>query len=227
MRAPTKAPNELVSSVAFEFETPGSTGGPPVHRGGSPRREVEEGGNAPANLLWNRSPKVREGQQPSPTPKAFGVLPGGRIAALKRAAGSEIFFPALRHSARRASFRGRCRKRCEKKVKKALLLFHRGHEHSGRWQETVDSLGLEEVAIFAWDARGHGRSPGKRGAAQELSDVIKDVEAFVRLIAECYEIALEHMILFAHSLAAVTVSAWVTITPRRFAGLFWRRQPSR
>jgi len=48
MRAPTKAPNELVSSVAFEFETPGSTGGPPVRRGGSPRRGVEEGGKAPA-----------------------------------------------------------------------------------------------------------------------------------------------------------------------------------
>ena len=40
---------------------------------------------------------------------------------------------------------------------KALLLFHRGHEHSGRWQETVDSLGLNDIAVFAWDARGHGR----------------------------------------------------------------------
>ena len=40
---------------------------------------------------------------------------------------------------------------------KALLLFHRGHEHSGRWQETVDSLEVDDVAIFAWDARGHGQ----------------------------------------------------------------------
>ena len=59
----------------------------------------------------------------------------------------------------------------------ALLLFHRGHEHSGRWQETVDALGLEDVAIFAWDARGHGRSPGARGAANDLTDIIKDVDA--------------------------------------------------
>ena len=35
----------------------------------------------------------------------------------------------------------------------ALVLFHRGHEHSGRWQETVESLGLEDVAVVAWDAR--------------------------------------------------------------------------
>ena len=38
-----------------------------------------------------------------------------------------------------------------KPTDKALLLFHRGHEHSGRWQETVDSLSLDAVAIFAWD----------------------------------------------------------------------------
>src|SRR6266487_3242049 len=48
---------------------------------------------------------------------------------------------------------------------KAVLLFHRGHEHSGRWQETIDLLGLQDIAVFAWDARGHGRSPGERGAA--------------------------------------------------------------
>ncbi len=60
----------------------------------------------------------------------------------------------------------------EEKIEKALLLFHRGHEHSGRWSETVDSLGLKDATIFAWDARGHGRSPGERGAARDLTDVI-------------------------------------------------------
>ncbi|MGH8093075.1 MAG: bifunctional alpha/beta hydrolase/class I SAM-dependent methyltransferase [Chthoniobacterales bacterium] len=96
-----------------------------------------------------------------------------------------------------------------KKAEKALLLFHRGHEHSGRWQETVESLGLEDVAVFAWDARGHGRSPGERGAARELTDVIRDVDAFVRHIAERHGVPLENMIVLAHSLAAVTVAAWV------------------
>ncbi len=64
-------------------------------------------------------------------------------------------------------------------------------------------------AIFAWDARGHGRSAGERGAARDLADMIKDVDAFVRQIAQRYEIALENMIVLAHSLAAVTVTAWV------------------
>ena len=91
----------------------------------------------------------------------------------------------------------------------ALLLFHRGHEHSGRWQEAVEALALDDVAIFAWDARGHGRSPGERGAARGLTDVIKDVDSFVRHIGARYAIPVENMILLAHSLAAVTVGAWV------------------
>jgi alpha-beta hydrolase superfamily lysophospholipase/SAM-dependent methyltransferase len=92
---------------------------------------------------------------------------------------------------------------------KALLLFHRGHEHSGRWQETVDSLDLDDVAIFAWDARGHGHSPGERGSADSLLDVIKDVDCFARHISKEHGIPLENTIVLAHSLAAVTVAAWV------------------
>src|SRR5687768_945675 len=92
---------------------------------------------------------------------------------------------------------------------KALLLFHRGHEHSGRWQEVVESLRLDDVAIFAWDARGHGRSPGARGSAENLLAVIKDVDAFVRHISEQHAIALENMIVLAHSVGAVSVAAWV------------------
>jgi alpha-beta hydrolase superfamily lysophospholipase len=92
---------------------------------------------------------------------------------------------------------------------KAILLFHRGHEHSGRWQQTVDLLGLQDVAIFAWDARGHGRSPGERGTANNFADVIRDVDAFARHISARYKIPFENMIFLAHSLAAVSVEAWV------------------
>jgi alpha-beta hydrolase superfamily lysophospholipase/SAM-dependent methyltransferase len=96
-----------------------------------------------------------------------------------------------------------------KPTDKALLLFHRGHEHSGRWQETVDSLSLDAVAIFAWDGRGHGRSPGERGTASNLHDVIKDVDCFARHVSTTHGVPIENMIVLAHSLAAVTVTAWI------------------
>ena len=96
-----------------------------------------------------------------------------------------------------------------KSTDKALLLFHRGHEHSARWQETVAALGLADVAVFAWDARGHGHSPGERGSAENLGVVVRDVEAFVRYVSAQHQIPVKNMVVLAHSVGAVTVAAWV------------------
>lgn len=52
--------------------------------------------------------------------------------------------------------------------KKAIVLFHRGHEHSGRMMFVADELGLDDFSYFAWDQRGHGRSPGERGDAPSI-----------------------------------------------------------
>ncbi len=93
--------------------------------------------------------------------------------------------------------------------KKALILFHRGHEHSGRWQETVEKLNLDDVAVFAWDARGHGKSPGERGSAENLARVIKDADEFARHITARHSFALEDTIVLAHSVGAVVAAAWV------------------
>lgn len=92
---------------------------------------------------------------------------------------------------------------------RALLLFHRGHEHSGRWQETVEALGLEDVAVFAWDQRGHGLSPGERGAAPDLATVVRDVEEWVRHLGEVHGVDLRETVVLAHSLGAVIATTWI------------------
>lgn len=92
---------------------------------------------------------------------------------------------------------------------KTLILFHRGHEHSGRFIDVVDALGLKDVAIFAWDARGHGRSPGDRGYAPSMARMVKDVDGFVRHVMETHGRTIENTVVLAHSVGAVTISAWV------------------
>lgn len=94
-------------------------------------------------------------------------------------------------------------------TRKAVLLFHRGHEHSGRWQKTVDQLGLSDVALFAWDQRGHGQSSGERGRAPSLSAVLKDADAFARHIARTHDIDLKDTIVMASSIGAIVAAAWV------------------
>ena len=96
-----------------------------------------------------------------------------------------------------------------KPTDKALLLFHRGHEHGGRWQDFVELLALADVAVFAWDARGHGRSPGPRGGAENFAVTIKDVEAFARHVSRAHGFALKNIIALGHSLGALSVAGWV------------------
>lgn len=92
---------------------------------------------------------------------------------------------------------------------KALLLFHRGHEHSGRFQGLVEMLDLEDFFIFAWDARGNGRSSGERGYAANLACLVKDLDTFVTSISREYAIPMENMALISHSMGSVLVASWV------------------
>ena len=93
--------------------------------------------------------------------------------------------------------------------KKALILFHGGHEHSGRFQDLVERLNFSDISIFAWDARGHGRSSGERGYARHFNDLVKDADTFVRTISSTYDIPLEDMVLMGHSVGSVIVATWL------------------
>ena len=94
-------------------------------------------------------------------------------------------------------------------TQKSLVIFHRGHEHSGRVQDIVEALDLRDVAIFAWDARGHGLTPGERGYAPSFATVVKDMDCFVRHLCQAHDKRPENMVVLAQSVGAVTVAAWV------------------
>jgi alpha-beta hydrolase superfamily lysophospholipase len=95
------------------------------------------------------------------------------------------------------------------KGKRAIVLFHRGHEHSGRLQDVVDALGMPDYDCFAWDARGLGRSPGIRGHAENFGVFLKDADCFVRHLSTHHDIAIKDMAVIAQSVGAVIAAAWV------------------
>jgi alpha-beta hydrolase superfamily lysophospholipase/SAM-dependent methyltransferase len=92
---------------------------------------------------------------------------------------------------------------------KALIIIHRGHEHSGRIARQVEGLGLTDFWAFSWDNRGHGQSPGERGHADDYYHLVKDLDAFVRFISEHYGIPMENIAVVANSVGAVTAATWV------------------
>ena len=91
---------------------------------------------------------------------------------------------------------------------KAIVLLHRGHEHSGRLQHLVDELDLPDFAFFAWDARGHGLSPGDRGYSPSIATSVRDVDDFVRFLAAEYGLSIDNIAVIAQSVGAVLAAAW-------------------
>ena len=90
----------------------------------------------------------------------------------------------------------------------AVVLFHRGHEHGGRIAHLVDELDLPDFAFFAWDARGHGRSPGTRGYSPSLGASVRDVQTFIDHIVAAYGIAAGDIAVIGQSVGAVLVATW-------------------
>lgn len=97
----------------------------------------------------------------------------------------------------------------QKKSNKAIVMFHRGHEHSERVKHLVEELGLEDYHFFAWDARGHGKSPGERGYAPNVACVVQDIDCFIKHINTEYKIPTKNMITLGQSVGAVTLSTWL------------------
>ena len=90
----------------------------------------------------------------------------------------------------------------------AVAMFHRGHEHSGRIAHLADELDLPDFAFFAWDARGHGRSPGVRGYSPSVAASVRDVGSFVAHIGAEHGIAEQDVAVVAQSVGAALIAAW-------------------
>jgi alpha-beta hydrolase superfamily lysophospholipase len=94
-------------------------------------------------------------------------------------------------------------------AKGAIVLLHRGHEHGGRVAHLAEELGLDDFAFYAWDARGHGNSPGERGHSPSFAHSVRDLDCFVRHICETGGFAIDQIAVVAQSVGAVLAATWV------------------
>lgn len=90
----------------------------------------------------------------------------------------------------------------------AIVLLHRGHEHSGRMAHLVDELNLPDFDFYAWDARGHGRSPGERGFSPSFGTSVRDLQTFVDHLAGAHGVAVGDIHVVAQSVGAVLAATW-------------------
>ncbi|HEX5387490.1 MAG TPA: alpha/beta hydrolase [Gemmatimonadales bacterium] len=67
-------------------------------------------------------------------------------------------------------------------VRGGVILVHGLGDHSGLYEPLVESLVSHGRAVHAFDLRGNGRSPGRRGHVHRWSDYRGDLGRFVALV---------------------------------------------
>lgn len=61
----------------------------------------------------------------------------------------------------------------------SVLIVHGIGEHSGRHENTASYLANKGFSVYAYDQRGHGLSPGKRGHVRAFDEYISDLSRFI------------------------------------------------
>jgi len=174
---------------------------PAVHGGAALRSTVHRDGRLRASQARDAmlEARVNPSRPNDPAPnarmKTMTATPPRPVNELRFSShdGGELFY---RHWPATGTRRG------------AVVMFHRGHEHSGRMAHLAEELELPDFDLFAWDARGHGRSPGERGYSPDIATSVRDVQSFIDHIHHVHGIDEADMAVLAQSVGAVLVSTW-------------------
>jgi alpha-beta hydrolase superfamily lysophospholipase len=99
----------------------------------------------------------------------------------------------------------------EGQVRAILVIVHGLGGHSGLYGNIVEHLIPKNYAVYAFDLRGNGRSPGQRGYINAWTEFREDLQAFVQLIKTQYP--EQPLFLLGHSVGAVIVLDYVLRCP--------------
>jgi acylglycerol lipase len=98
-----------------------------------------------------------------------------------------------------------------------LLLNHGLAEHSGRYKNLVNYFVPRGYAVFGFDHRGHGKSPGLRGYVEDFSFFVQDLGIFRDLVRHEYPNA--KIFIIAHSVGGTIATAYTLNNQQQFDGL--------
>jgi alpha-beta hydrolase superfamily lysophospholipase len=85
----------------------------------------------------------------------------------------------------------------------AVLFVHGLGEHSGRYDRLAAWFNQRGYAVRGYDQRGHGRSPGRRGARRPRDDLLADLAAVYHDYARA---AAQRPLLLGHSMGGLVAA---------------------
>jgi alpha-beta hydrolase superfamily lysophospholipase len=101
-------------------------------------------------------------------------------------------------------------------AKATVAIVHGVREHSGRYAPMADYLTSRGYAVYCFDNRGHGRSPGQRGHINAWREYRDDADAFLSLVrSEAPDLPL---FLLGHSMGALIALDYLLYHPEGLRG---------
>ncbi|MDD2694673.1 MAG: lysophospholipase [Anaerolineales bacterium] len=88
-----------------------------------------------------------------------------------------------------------------------VCLVHGLGEHSGRYQHVAEFLTQGGFTLLAIDLRGHGKTPGPRGHASNLDELLDDIESMLNEASRRFP--GKPRFLYGHSLGATLALSYV------------------
>lgn len=104
-----------------------------------------------------------------------------------------------------------------KQARAVALLVHGLGAHSGALDSLVSPLVDKDFAVYKFDLRGHGKSPGQRGFIQHWSELREDLAIFARWAQN--EQPHCPLFLIGHSLGGIIVLDWALHFPALARGI--------
>lgn len=98
-----------------------------------------------------------------------------------------------------------------------LLVVHGLAEHSGRYMTMVNRLVPKGYAVYGFDQRGHGKSPGRRGYVERFSNFVDDLETFFDIIRSRHHDS--KIFIVGHSLGGTIAADYAVQHQDEFDGL--------
>lgn len=87
-----------------------------------------------------------------------------------------------------------------------LVLLHGYGEHCGRYDYTARALNEIGLSVHAYDQRGHGRSPGKRGYIRRFDLLLEDLDCYLAHVGG--RLAGRPLFLMGHSMGGLVLALY-------------------
>ena len=92
------------------------------------------------------------------------------------------------------------------KARGTLIITHGQGEYSGAYSRLIEGLSDQNLNIYSWDLRGHGRSDGRRGYAANFDDYCRDCEIFLKMVMSEDKVKKGPVILLGHSMGGLILT---------------------